>query len=117
MPLLLHRINFDLTVLKQDGCQLTDPPELFKALMASTMADPCKAGCYYFNHGQCSAYKKHHSEQIDKREEAKSDYVRSHSDGLIGGKWKGMTSKQIRKEEGISPNEFQKRKQEGRYAR
>lgn len=117
MPLLLHRIEHNLDQLKQDGCQLVEPKEMFKALMVATMGDPCTTGCTYFEGGKCPAYLKYHSIEIDKRAQKKQDHVRAHTDqsGLIGGKWSGKTIRQIAEIEGISLSEARRRKQAGNY--
>ncbi len=118
MPLMLHRIAYNLDVLKNDGCQLVEPKPLFQALLIASHGDPCGTGCCYFKDGTCPAYLKHHTKPEEESFQRKEDYVKSHSDqsGLIGGKWAGMSSKQIRKADGdISPSEFQNRKQAGNY--
>jgi len=118
MPLALNRIGYDLQVLKTDGCKLVEPESMFRALLITTSGDPCTTGCAYFRDGKCPAYLKYHTDEIHKQYQAKVDYEKSHTDqsGLIGGQWRGMSSKQIReKEGGISPNEFAKRKAAGKY--
>ncbi len=113
MPL----ITLDTARLKADGCQLADPPMLFIALCSATANDPCMTGCAYFSGGKCPAYLRNHSKPRGEdaaRQAAVTDRVTS--GGLIGGKWAGMSSKQIREKEGITREEFQSRKQRGVYA-
>jgi len=105
MPLLTQ----DFVVLQQDGCLLADTPPVFMGLMATTNNDPCTTGCAFFDNGKCTAYRKHHTD-------VKRTVVASlPRDELIGGKWKGMTTKQIIDQEKISRGEFQKRKNAGQY--
>ena len=115
--LRLHVIGNDLAKLHEDGCELSSPPELFRLLMLSTFGDPCTTGCSYFNNGKCPAYNKYHSIPEDIRRRGSADLVRSHSDqsGLIGGRWEGLSIRQIALEQGISLNEARRRKQAGQY--
>lgn len=112
MPLL----ELNVLKLQKAGCKLADPPHVFVALLHATKNDPCK-GCVFFNDEKCRAYQQYHSvprEQARKRQE-EAERNSSDQSGLIGGKWKGMNSKQIQEKEGISRAEFQRRKQAGHY--
>lgn len=108
MPLTVTNV----VELKKAGCQLADPPELMIHLLVATRNNPCD-GCAYFEDGKCPAYRKLHTDRGAKTAEEELRNVLN--DNLIGGKWSGMTSKEIREKEGINREEFQKRKQRGDY--
>ena len=112
MPLEIRDVK--LNDLMRDGCQLAENPIVFRGLMESTNNDPCTTGCAYFEGGRCLAYKKYHTNQYSGGcGPAKQP---SEQEKLLGGKWQGMTAKQIMVAEGgISRNEFQRRKQAGKY--
>lgn len=116
--LLLHKMGPNPAfVMAEARCQLANPPELFNGLVAATRGDPCTTGCVYFDKGKCPAYLKWHSVPVEAAWHKKQDEVRAHTDqsGLIGGKWSGMTIRQIAEKEGISLGEARRRKQAGAY--
>ncbi len=114
MPLTTTNVS-DLAAA---GCKLADPPMLMIGLMQYSNNEPCLTGCAYLDSGKCPAYQKYHSKPLDERVTRENEkLLRETSGGLIGGKWAGMTSEQIReKDGGISRKEFQRRKQRGDYA-
>lgn len=74
--LTLHNIagrpDERLAILKKDGCELSEPQELFVAILVETHGDPCTTGCAYFKGGKCPAYQKYHSDAQDKRRAAEA---------------------------------------------
>jgi len=114
--------TLDPTTLRNAGCKLVDPVPLFVLLCGATRNDPCDQ-CNYRrdgrgNHipGACPAYEQLHTTPVQKRKAVEDARVaRETSGGLVGGRWAGMTSKQIREAEGITSAEFQLRKQRGDY--
>lgn len=115
--LALHRIGHNLNILKADGCQLTEPEQLFNLLVLETGGDPCTTGCAFHRDGKCPAYLKHHTTPQEEARSKAADYRASHSDqsGLIGGKWSGMSIKQIAQAERISLNKARDNKLAGKY--
>ncbi|MHA2265617.1 MAG: hypothetical protein ACXAEN_24765 [Candidatus Thorarchaeota archaeon] len=73
---------------------------LYVHLQTATQGNPCN-GCPEFKSGTCSAYKKYHSESINKRVKATTTVS------------KGKTVAQLAKEHGISKNEVRRRKHRG----
>lgn len=102
--------TYNPILLREAGCELADPPELFHALVKETKGDPCLTGCFKYNGGECPAYKKY---------AVVSDYVPPPpppNSEKLGGKWKGKSLKQIAQAQGISKNEAQRRRDRGEYA-
>lgn len=111
-----------MSTLLMDGCQLATPSKLFLLVYEVSNGNPCGTGCAYNQDGKCPAFLKHHSypkmkikqEQDKKEAEEKAKAMRDGTD-LIGGKWKGMSIKQIAAVEGISLNKARDNKLAGRY--
>lgn len=104
--------------LLADGCKLADPSAMFIALVEyAPNRELCLTGCAYFNGGKCPAYLKHHNKPKEEVQRRVAEHQKAYTDqsGLIGGKWAGMTIRQIAEKEGISLNQVRQRKLDGHY--